>query len=269
MELNKFDLIIKLIFRYYYRITIFPLSIAYFFHQDVGRDYNIGFFQKILLIYQFVRNCRKIPTASSWEEHLEMASQILKIPPSIKGDVIECGCFKGGSSANLSLVCSLVNRKIVICDSFEGLPDPDESDKCHYSEHSSRYDKYKKCQYKGVLEEVKENITKYGSVDVCEFIPGYFENSLPNLTKNFVFVFLDVDLYNSLKTCLINIWPRLQKGCKLFSHEAQDLTFISLFFNEGWWQKNIKSSPPGFIGAGTGLPLVLRSGCSLGYTLKR
>jgi len=250
-------------------IVTFPLSVAYFFSPEVGRDYHIGYFQKILLVSKFVRNTRKIHTASGWQEHLEMASEILKIPPSMKGDIIECGCFKGGSTANLSLVCSLVNRKLVVCDSFEGLPAPDESDKCHYLTHSSRRIEYESGQYKGTLEEVKENITKYGSIKVCEFVLGYFENTLPKLTENFVFVFLDVDLISSLKTCLIEMWPRLQGGCKLFSHEAQDLAFVSLFFDKEWWQNNLKSPPPGFIGAGTGLPLAVRLGCSLGYTFKK
>ena len=271
MTLTKVDSIIKGIYKLYSlcaAIVAFPLSVAYFFDPEIGKDYHVGYLKKISLARSFRRNTRKIQTASSWLEHLEMATEILKIEPSMKGHIIECGCFRGGSTANLSLVCSLVNRRLIVCDSFQGLPEPEKSDHYHYLLHSSRHIEYERGQYEGSLEEVKKNITKYGSIDVCEFVPGYFEDTLSNLTEDFVFVFLDVDLISSLKTCLINIWPHLQDGCKLFSHEAQNLAFISLFFDKEWWQNNLKLPPPGFIGAGIGLPLVIRSGCSLGYTLE-
>jgi len=249
-------------------IIAFPSSVAYFFRPEVGRNYNVGFFKKLELLFKFIRNTKKIPTSSSWREHLEIAVEIFKIPPDTEGVVCECGTYKGGSTANLSLVCRLVNRKLVVCDSFMGLPNPNENDKRHYLIHSSRYLEYQKGDYKGSLEEVKKNITTYGCISVCKFIPGYYEQTLSNLSEKLTLVFLDVDLVESLKTCLTNLWPHLQTGCKLFSHEALNLNFISLFFDKEWWRDNLKSFPPGFVGAGTGLPTLIRTGSSLGYTLK-
>ena len=40
----------------------------------------------------------------------------------MEGVVVECGCFLGGSTANLSLVCEVVGRELIVYDSFEGLP---------------------------------------------------------------------------------------------------------------------------------------------------
>ena len=45
------------------------------------------------------------------------------------GVVVECGCFMGGSTANLSLVCGIVGRGLIVYDSFEGLPRPTPGDR--------------------------------------------------------------------------------------------------------------------------------------------
>ena len=58
-----------------------------------------------------------------------MAVKLLEIPPEVEGVVVECGCYLGGSTANLSLVCEIVGRELMVYDSFEGLPDPDPRDK--------------------------------------------------------------------------------------------------------------------------------------------
>jgi hypothetical protein len=256
----------------YYRAIEFlaaPRFYSFFLRPEVGAAYGVGLRAKLRLIRQFQRNVQKIPTASYWQEHLTMAAKILEIPPSLEGDVIECGCFKGGSTANLSLVCSLVGRKLIVCDSFEGLPPPDESETVHEEHFSNRVIAYEQGQYQGTLSEVQRNIREYGNIDVCEFVKGYFCDTLSSLDRPLVFAFVDVDLHKSLEDCLTAIWPRLQEGCYLFSHEAQDLDYIALFFDRAWWREKLHTEPPGFIGAGTGLPVVrIREGSFIGYTRK-
>lgn len=235
----------------------------------MGKEYGVGFFKKIALLRAFRRNVRRIPSASDWREHAAMAARILQIPRAWQGDVIECGSYKGASTANLSLACALTGRKLLVCDSFEGLPDPSHDDRFHVQEIKGKHKEYKKGQYVGGLEEVRANIERYGDITVCEFVKGYFEETLPSLgSRTFVFIFLDVDLNDSLKTCLRFLWPRLKKRCALFSHEAQDMAFVSLFFDHAWWQKELGIKAPGFIGAGTGLPLGVGRGSSIGYTEK-
>ena len=200
-----------------------PRFYLFFLRPEVGAYYGVGLGTKLRLIRQFQRNVRRIPTASFWQEHLTMAAKILEIPPSLEGDVIECGCFKGGSTANLSLVCSLVGRKLIVCDSFAGLPAPDNLDRVHELPFRGTKCVYDKGQLEGPLAEVQENIRKYGCLSSCEFVKGYFKDTLSKLDRQFVFGFLDVDLHQSLRECLDAVWPRLQEGCYLFSHEAQDL----------------------------------------------
>lgn len=246
-----------------------PLLLLYFFRKEVGKEYGVGFWRKIVLLRAFRRNVRNIPSASDWQEHAAMAARILQIPRAWQGDVIECGSYKGASTANLSLVCALTGRKLIVCDSFEGLPDPSDNDRFHVQKIKGKHKEYKKGEYAGTLEEVRANIERYGNITVCEFIKGYFEETLPSLRQRaFVLIFLDVDLIASLKTCLRFLWHCLVPGCPLFSHEAQDLDFISLFFDKEWWRNELGVHAPFFVGAGTGLPLAIGKGSSLGYTEK-
>jgi len=245
-----------------------PLLAEFFINTDIGKDYNFGIIKKIKLIGKFKRNAKRVPTLSFWLEHLEMASAILKVPPEVKGDVIECGCYKGGSTVNLSIICSEVGRKLIVCDSFQGLPKPDVNDKIQHNVHTDWYDEYEEGRFSATLDEVKENISKYGYLDICEFIAGYFEDTLMNLKKNYVMGFLDIDLVQSLKPCLLEIWPNLQEKCNLYVHEARSIALVSLFFDKQWWNKNFQTDPPGFIGAGTGLPLEIVVGSEIGYARK-
>src|SRR5690606_19018518 len=52
---------------------------------------------------------------------------VLQAAPNEPGVLVEAGCFKGGSTAKLSLLAELAGRELVVFDSFEGLPDNDES----------------------------------------------------------------------------------------------------------------------------------------------
>lgn len=254
------------ILRVFYRPNL-PYVVHFLRRRDASHEYSIGVLAKVRLVLRIRRNVKRIETLSTWLEHLELASAILQVPPSIEGDVIECGCYKGGSTANLSLVCSLVGRRLVVCDSFEGLPEPGPEDREHFSVHTQHTDVYEQGRFAASLEEVRDNIARYGEVGSCEFVKGFFEDTLHTLDGKYVMAFLDVDLVASLKSCLTAIWPNLQEGCRVFVHEARSLSFVALFFDTSWWQEHLHEEPPGFVGAGTGLPLDL-SGSELGYAQK-
>ncbi len=176
-----------------------------------------------------------------------MALKILEVSPDVEGDVIECGTWKGGSAANLSLVCRITNRKLRICDSFQGLPEGDPRDR--------QASGYKKGDFCGTLVEVKRNIQRYGAIESCEFVQGWFSDTLPHLSRPVLLAFLDVDLEASLDTCVKCIWPLLTSAGYIFTDECVGQDYTALFFSERWWWENFEQRPPGLIGAGTGLPL--------------
>ncbi|MEX2672754.1 MAG: TylF/MycF/NovP-related O-methyltransferase [Phycisphaeraceae bacterium] len=245
-----------------------PATWRRFLSRSVGDEYGITRAQKLRLLRQIHRNASHITSGTNVDEHLMLVERILSLPRELKGDVVECGCFKGSSTTSLSLACKLTGRRLIVCDSFQGLPEVADDDRIHVSLHHRRYETYQKGEYSGTLGEVKENLRQYGALDVCDFVEGYFEDSLPQVAGQFAFIFLDVDLHESLKTCLRYLWPQLEDGGYLYTHEAQQLAFASLFFDRQWWHEQLDCAEPGLVGAGIGLPTGIACGSALGYAMK-
>jgi O-methyltransferase len=245
-----------------------PTLLIFLGDPEIGRRYGVGLKAKLRLVYRFARNVRGLETLSSIKEHMELARAIFAVPPEVEGDVVECGCYVGGSSANISLACRLAGRRLVICDSFEGLPEPDEHDRTHVYLHHGTTDEYYEGRFAATIDTVRANIARWGEIEVCDLVPGFFQDTLPQLNRKVVLAFLDVDLIDSLKPCLMGLWPHLAEGCRIYVHEAGSLALVALFFDAAWWREQLEEDPPGFVGAGTGLPLTAVSGSKLGYAQK-
>lgn len=235
----------RLLMKVYVVLTV-PLSIIFILNSKlIHKSYNMTFFKKMSLGLRMFFNTILIPRGTSFKSHLCMALKILETPPDIPGDIIECGTWKGGSAVNLSLVCKIVGRRLKIYDSFEGLPEGKPGDR------EAKY--YKKGDYCGTEEEVRLNLSKYGAIECCEFIKGWFEDTLPMLDSPVLLAFLDVDLEASLDSCVRYIWPNLVESGYIFIDECVGVDYCSLFYSERWWDKYFNKKPPGLIGAGIGL----------------
>jgi len=222
-----------------------PVIVPEFFSSDTGREYKIGRWRKLRLLFRIAFNRLRVPTASHLFEHLVMAAQIMRIPAGLFGCIVECGTFKGGSAVTLSLVADLCGRELHIFDSFAGLPPV----------VGPQADTYKAGDWCGTLQEVKKNLDHYGRPKVCTLHPGFFSSSLPMFSEPCVLAFVDVDLVQSLSDCLKYLWPQMQPGCHFFIHEARDPNMYRVFFDQSWWRDNIGAAAPGLIGAGTGVGL--------------
>jgi O-methyltransferase len=226
------------------------------------------FFAKSLLLGRIVRNRIRITSATGFVEQLAMIAALMRLPASVEGSVVECGCYKGGATANLSLVARLVGRKLYVFDSFEGLPEPKPHDARHLAMNINEVHSYKKGSWCGPLATVEANIAKYGAPEACILIKGYFESTLVMFSVPVAFVFCDVDLRESLETCLTHLWPLLSPSGLLFTHEAHHLEIASLFYDRAVW----RDYAPGLVGAGSGLGLSPMPdgsfGSCIGYAVK-
>jgi hypothetical protein len=119
-----------------------PTVIAFLADRECGREYGVGLRGRFLLLRRLRRNARRIETLSNVVEHLELVGAILRLPASVPGDVVECGCYRGRVSVNLSLACAAVGRRLVSCDSFAGLPEPNEYDREHHAVHTGSASPY-------------------------------------------------------------------------------------------------------------------------------
>ena len=125
----------------------------------------------------------------------------------VEGDVIECGTYKGFSACCLSWVCSYLGRKLIVADSFEGLPE-NETDPY-----------YKKGDFCGQLDEVRANIEDFGKIEQVEFLKGFYETSLQDFHRPLCMLWMDVDLYESATDILTHVFSSLSENGVLISHE--------------------------------------------------
>lgn len=172
----------------------------------------------------------------------------------VDGPIVECGCYKGGGSAKLSILAKMLNRQLFICDSFAGLPPPENAQEAHLEGHGFHLDgAFAEGEYFATLEEVKTNIDRYGYSDVCTFVPGFFETSLKDLDISPACVFMDVDLISSARECLRYLWPRTMDNGLWFTHEAGYTSYITGILDADWWLSHLNEVPPVIFGAGSGL----------------
>lgn len=154
-----------------------------------------------------------------YESELEAVTNAILERTDLDGDVAEFGCFKGGSTAKVSLACALVGKKLLVFDSFQGLPQPEPWDVEHRIERPRQF---AEGEYAGTLGEVRANVSRYGRLDVCEFSAGWFEDTLPALTTPIAVAFVDVDLALSTRQVLERVWPLVVSGGIVFVHDATD-----------------------------------------------
>lgn len=231
----------------YYVLTM-PFSIMSILNsRRIHPAYKITWWKKLSLGLTFFLNGLRILTGTTYKTHLAMALKLFEMPPEESGDVLECGTWKGGSAANLSLVCRIVGRKLRVFDSFAGLPAGVPNDR------EAKF--YKEGDYAGSLEEVRSNIEKYGAPECVEYIRGWFNDTLPGLKAPVVLAFIDVDLEASLDTCIRYIYPNLTPSGYIFIDEVTSTDYCALFYSERWWRESFDRTPPGLIGAGVGLAL--------------
>lgn len=130
----------------------------------------------------------------------------------IPGDLIETGVWRGGACIFMKAVLAayLVERKVFVADSFEGLPSPDP--KKYPADKGSKFHLLTNMSVS--VEEVKSNFEKYGLLDDrVVFLKGWFKDTLPTAPIDKLAVLrLDGDMYESTIDSLTNLYPKLSLG---------------------------------------------------------
>jgi len=156
---------------------------------------------------------------------------------------VEAGCFKGGSTAKFSSVAKSLNRKLVVFDSFEGIPENDEEHKKSIFGYSIK-NWFHKGSFSGDLDEVKHNVATYGDISACSFVKGWFDNTLPDLDIDIAGAYIDVDLASSTRTCIKYFYPRLLPGGFLVSQDGDFPLVIEVFNDDNFWANEVGCKKP-------------------------
>ena len=244
---------------------------VYFVCCGTGWQYGVRRRDKWGLLRRAFRNAPHFKSLTTPAQQLWLCHELFKVSVKARGDVVECGCYDGASTAILSTACQLVGRKLYVCDSFEGLPEPEADEKVTIRTGKSFYNwKAGEFASPGGVEGVRQRVERFGTVESCEFVKGFFCDTLPDLpVDSVVLVFEDADLKSSVVDCLKYLWPRLRVGCKFFSHEPWSIDVVSLFFDHGFWKTLFGCSAPGFYGGDMGGIRSLLVYFKMGFAVKR
>jgi O-methyltransferase len=217
------------------------------------------------IVERFEEIQRRVPVASSPTDGLVLAEGLLSM--EAMGDLVECGCFAGASSAKLSIIARILGKKLLVFDSFEGLPPGGEIPVHARRTVEEISEGWSAGDYSAGLEAVRRNIETFGEISVCSFVKGWFSETLTgeNLPEQVAAAFVDVDLHSSARDCLLGIWPRLSNGGIFFSHDVAFITVLQYLYDKELWLNELKSFPPIFFGAGFG---VCDISPHLGYMVK-
>lgn len=225
-----------------------PLVILFVLNdRQIHPAHGMSWRKRFELGWKLFRITRALQTGTTYRAHLAMASKILHFGPKDPGVVVECGCWLGGSTACLSVVCDYADRQLIVYDSFEGLPEADPRDEMGRPNTAG--------WFVGPLETVKANVAAHGVLERCTFRKGWVADTLPQHTEPVILAYLDVDYQESLHDCVVHLWPHLTDTGYVFIDEFHHLRYCALFWSERWWRTYFDAEPPGLLGAGTGIGL--------------
>jgi O-methyltransferase len=129
---------------------------------------------------------------------------------NIEGDLIETGVWRGGATIFMKAYLEMydMDKKVFVCDSFEGLPMPDV-----YKYPDDLGDTHYQVDFLRVsLEEVQNNFKLYNLLDNnVIFIKGWFSDTLENndLIKTISILRFDGDMYGSTMDVLNNLYDKV------------------------------------------------------------
>lgn len=210
------------------------------------RQGRLSFADRRTFVRRLMRVSRHVPCEHFQSEMLAVAQAVFATDASVPGVVVEAGCYKGGSTAKLSIAAKMAGRKLYAFDSFQGIPENTED---HGRNLYGGTAAFAKGDYSGTLEEVRANVTRWGEISACEFVPGYFDDSMPGFDRPVVAAFLDVDLAASTRTCLKHLYPLLVPGGTIFSQDGHLPLVVKEIQSEQVWTE-IHYPRPALHGAG-------------------
>jgi hypothetical protein len=135
------------------------------------------------------------------------------IAHQVQGDIVETGVWRGGACIFARAVLKayhIMDRKIILCDSFRGLPAPDASK--YPEDASSNFHEFSELAVS--LEQVKENFRRFSLLDdQVVFVEGLFRDTMPRLNLDAISVLrLDGDMYESTIDPLHFLYDRISVG---------------------------------------------------------
>lgn len=186
----------------------------------------------------FIRGCFQVSfevrSYHTQSEILAFATDVLLLAKmGVAGDLVECGSFKGGGTAKLSRLADLTDCRLHVFDSFAGLPPNTEA---HVASIFGARLNFPAGRFRGSLQEVRSNVSRFGRIESTRFYPGWFSDTLPRFTQGVRGAFLDVDLQRSTCECIAALYPLLTPGGVIYSHDGHVPLVVELLRSQSFWE---------------------------------
>lgn len=150
----------------------------------------------------------------------------------LKGDIVECGVWKGGFS--IFLADTFKEKNIWVADSFEGFQPLSES---KYEYENDRHNPGYSSTIKVSLEEVQSNFKRYNlEGDRIKFLKGFVKDTLPTSgIQKIALLRVDVDAYSATLEVLDELYDKVVSGGYIIFDDAclyESLNAIRTFFKK-------------------------------------
>jgi O-methyltransferase len=134
------------------------------------------------------------------------------IHEGIPGDILEAGVWRGGASIlarAVLVVYGVTDRRIIVADSFEGLPPPSDE---FPADAGATFHTHVELAVS--LDEVRANFDRFALLDnQVVFLKGWFRDTMPQVDADALAVLrLDGDMYESTIVPLAHLYDRVSPG---------------------------------------------------------
>jgi O-methyltransferase len=143
----------------------------------------------------------------------------LVLDEHLPGDFVECGVWRGGGGflmADLLRRAGVRDRKVWLCDSFQGMPPVEEIDgPLAMAEASDPESPLYVDNSRVAIADVRRTAAELGLTSYTEFVPGWFDETLPAHRERIgpvAILRLDCDWYSSVRACLDNLYDQVVDG---------------------------------------------------------
>lgn len=186
-------------------------------------QYQLLTIQKPAWVVDLVRSVHREHEFTMWPYELTLLFLLASSARRLRGDFAEVGVYKGSSA---KLLCEAKGEVALhLFDTFQGLPAFGSTDDVALSER----------QYAESLPNVRAYLRKYTNV---HFYEGLFPHTAtPVGNRQFSFVHLDLDLYQSTLESLKFFYPRMRPGGMIVSHDYSTLSSVREAFDEFFAEK--------------------------------
>ena len=175
--------------------------------------------------WEVYRQCKNYTMTSLAQMYSLYSSMKYIINNGVKGDFVECGVWKGGSSMLMAIMLKkygISTPKIYMYDTYEGMSEPTDADKDFEGKQADKLlaknqenkeDNPYWCY--SAIEEVRAtmNSTGYPKENIV-LVKGKVEDSIPGTIPagDIALLRLDTDWYESTLHELIHLYPKLTRN---------------------------------------------------------